>query len=413
MKKISVLWTVIITLFAVIVTNLTTVNLMTVYSKHLANQAVIQNGASEEMNRDLLEIQSVFEKYFYYYDDDLTGVETYSKNVINSYLELMGDRYAQYWTAEEYDAYVNTQAGNYVGVGMLATYSVEFEAIEVLVTFPDSAAREAGILSGDIITAIDGVTLESLDEDPQIAYSKGIDMVVGDEGTKVTLTVHRDGKNIDIEVERRACTSLSVIEKMSSDGKTGVIKILQFDGTTKDQFISAVESLEKQGAQRFVFDLRGNPGGQLSSVCDVLSHILPNKVLLSVFTDAAGNTTNYYSDSEHVIDKPMAILTDGSTASAAELFTACLKDYKVAVQVGVKTFGKGCAQTIFGLKSGGAIKLTTSMYTSALTENYDGIGLYPDIETELSDDAKQVNLIKLAEAEDAQLLAAIAYFNGK
>ena len=156
MKKISVLWTVIITLFAVIVTNLTTVNLMTVYSKHLANQAVIQNGASEEMNRDLLEIQSVFEKYFYYYDDDLTGVETYSKNVINSYLELMGDSYAQYWTAEEYDAYVNTQAGNYVGVGMLATYSVEFEAIEVLVTFPDSAAREAGILSGDIITAIDG-----------------------------------------------------------------------------------------------------------------------------------------------------------------------------------------------------------------------------------------------------------------
>ena len=112
------------------------------------------------------------------------------------------------------------------------------------------------------------------------------------------------------------------------------------------------------------------------------------------------------------MDQPMAVLTDGNTASAAELFTACLKDYKVAVQVGVKTFGKGCAQTIFGLSSGGAIKLTTSMYTSALTENYDGIGLYPDIEVELSESAKNTNLFKLDQADDDQLLAAIDYFNG-
>jgi len=413
MKKISVLWTVVITLFAVIVTNLVTFNIMTVYSKHLANQAVIQNGISQKYSRDLLEIQSYFQKYFYYYDESLLDTDTYSQSVISSYLELMGDRYAQYWTAEEYSEYVNTQAGNYVGVGMLATYNKEFEAIEVLLTFPDSAATEAGVLAGDIITAVDGITLDSLDEDPEAAYYKGIDMVPGDEGTKVTFTIQRDGESVTLEVERRACTSLSVIEKMASDGKTGIIKILQFDGTTKNQFISAVERLEAQGAERFVFDVRGNLGGQLSSVCDVLSYILPDKVLLSVFTDVSGNKTNYYSDNTHVMDCPMAVLTDGNTASAAELFTACLKDYEVAKQIGVKTYGKGCAQTIFGLESGGAIKLTTSMYTSALTENYDGIGLYPDIEVELSESAKEINLIKLPEADDAQLLAAIDHLNGK
>ncbi len=413
MKKISVLWSVVITLFAVIVTNLVTFNLMTVYSKYKVNQSLIQNAVSQQYSPDLLEIQSYFEKYFYYFDEGAFDKETYSQNVISSYLELMGDKYAQYWTAQEYDDYVNTQAGNYVGVGMLATYNSEFEAIEVLITFPDSAATEAGVLAGDIITAIDGVTLESLDDDPQVAYNKGINMVAGDAGTKVTFTIQRNGGEVMLEVERRAYTSLSVVEKMASDNKTGVIRILQFDGTTKSQFINAVETLGKQGAVRFVFDLRGNPGGQLTSVCDVLSYILPNEALLSVFKDASGKTTNYYSDSEHVMDCPMAVLTDGNTASAAELFTACLKDYKVAVQVGQKTFGKGCAQTIFGLQSGGAIKLTTSMYTSAFTENYDGIGLYPDIEVELSEEAKKINLIKLPEEDDAQLLAAIEHFNSK
>lgn len=413
MKKISVLWSVVITILAVIVTNMVTLNLMTVYMKDQINQGVMQNSGSDQYMKDFSEIQAYFEKYYYYFDEENIDSETYSENIINSYLELMGDEYAQYWTPEEYREYVSSQAGNYKGVGMLATYSEQFEAIEVLVTFPDSAANEAGVLAGDIIVGVDGKMLETLDTDPKVAYSIGVDMILGEEGTKVTLTIRRDDKIIDLEVERRACTALSVIEKMASDNKTGIIRILQFDGTTKDQFIAAVENLEKQGAQRFVFDLRSNPGGQLSSVCDVLSYILPDKTLLSVFTDVKGNTTSYYSTSEHVMDQPMAILTDGNTASAAELFTACLKDYKVAVQVGIKTFGKGCAQTIFGLQSGGAIKLTTSMYTSALTENYDGVGLYPDIEVELSDEAKRTNLIKLAQEDDAQLLAAIAYFDGK
>lgn len=413
MKKISVLWTVVITLFAVVVTNLATVNLMTVYSKHKTNQGIIQSVVSDKYSPDLLEIQAYFENYYYYYDEESVDSQTYSKDVINAYLELMGDRYSQYWTPQEYADYVSSQGGNYVGVGMLATYSAEFEAIEVLITFPGSAATEAGILAGDIITAVDGVELESLHENPQTAYTMGINMVAGEAGTKVALTVQRGEKSITVEVERRAYTSLSVVEEMASDKITGIIRILQFDGTTKDQFINAIENLEKQGAKRFVFDLRSNPGGQLTSVCDVLSYILPNKTLLSVFTDALGNSTNYYSDSDHTMDQPMAILTDGATASAAELFTACLKDYRVAVQVGEKTFGKGCAQTIFPLASGGAIKLTTSMYTSALTDNYDGVGLYPDIEISLDEQFKNVNLFKLAEQDDAQLLAAIAYFNSK
>ncbi len=212
-------------------------------------------------------------------------------------------------------------------------------------------------------------------------------------------------------VTREACKSVSAFSKMLSDEKTGYLRITEFNGTTADDFKKCVGSLEDAGCRRLIIDLRQNPGGQLTSVLDVLGYILPKDDLLTVFKDVKGTEQKYYSTDEHTLDLPIAILTDGSTASAAELFTACMKDYHKAVQVGDKTFGKGCAQNLMILPSGGAVKLTTHVYTSALTENYDGVGLYPDIEIPLSEESAKLNLFKLTEDQDEQLKAALDYFN--
>ena len=397
-------------LIAVIVTNMITVNLMTVSSKFKVNQGIIESVVSNDGLEDLAAIQSYFEKYYYYYDEDAFDSETYSNYVIESFIRATGDEYAYYWDEQEYEEYLESMKGNFVGIGILATYSEDPLGIETLLVFPDSPADKAGLKAGDVIVAIDGKYIESLDSDPVNAYNMGVGLIAGEEGTDISMTLSRGGEEIETEATRAVSKSLSVTYGMASDKKTGIIRILQFDMTTPEQFKTAVESLEKDGAKRFVFDVRGNPGGQLSSVCDVLSYIIPEKKLLAVLKDSLGNENKYYSDSEHVMEYPMAVITDGNTASAAELFTACLKDYGLAYHVGDKTFGKGCAQTVFERPSGGAVKLTTSMYTSAYTENYDGKGILPDLSVSLPDELKSVNLLKLTEENDTQLKAAIESF---
>lgn len=410
-KKVSLFWAVIVALIAVLVTNMITVNIMTVSSKYKVNQGIIQNGVTDDGLEDLAAIQSYFEKYYYYYDKDAFDSETYSQNVIESFILATGDQYAYYWDEQEYEDYVESMNGNFVGIGILATYSEDPLGIETLLVFPDSPAEKAGLKAGDVIVAIDGNYIRALDSDPINAYNIGVGLVAGEDGSRVTMILSRGKEEIETQATRGVSKALSVTYGMASDKKTGIIRIMQFDMTTPEQFKAAVESLEKDGAKQFVFDVRGNPGGQLSSVCDVLSYIIPEKELLAVLKDSLGNENKYYSSSEHVMEYPMAVITDENTASAAELFTACLKDYGLAYHVGDKTFGKGCAQTIFELPSGGAVKLTTSMYTSAYTENYDGKGILPDLSVSLSDELKKVNLLKLTEENDTQLKAALESFD--
>ena len=194
---------------------------------------------------------------------------------------------------------------------------------------------------------------------------------------------------------------------MYNDGTNsiGIIKILQFDTKTPEQFKTAVENLRAEGAVKFIFDVRNNSGGELNSVVSILDYLLPEGPVIRI-TDSDGNETTMDSK-EGELDFPMMVLVNRNTASAAELFAAALRDYNKADLVGVQTYGKGSMQTIVRLADNSALRVTYKMYSPPFSENYNGVGLTPDYIIELSDEAAKKNIYTIKDSEDNQLQEAV------
>jgi len=212
------------------------------------------------------------------------------------------------------------------------------------------------------------------------------------------------------EIERSFVTEQTVDYRVYSlDSSVGIIKITSFDTKTVEQFKNAVSALQAEGVTKLVFDVRNNPGGELVSICTILDSLLPEGPIIRTVDKSGTETTPYKSD-EAELDMPMAVIVNGSTASAAELFTSALMDYEKATVVGTLTYGKGCMQSIFPLQSGGALSLTTALYYPPFSENYNEIGITPDVVVELEGEAAEKNIYKLTDEEDTQLKAAVASF---
>ena len=296
-----------------------------------------------------------------------------------------------------------------MGIGVQVIYHEETGGIEIMMIMPDSPAEELELQPGDVIVGVENLRVE------KDGYEALFNAITGEAGTKVNLTILRDGKELHMTATRAHVKTLSVTYKLLSDEKTGVIRITEFNATTPTQFMDAVDALQEAGATRLIYDLRNNLGGQLNSVLSVLSYLLPKGSALIRVADAQGNEVTYYDEEEidHSVDCPMAVLTNGNTASAAELFTACLRDYEKAIIVGELTYGKGCMQYMYTLPNGGALSLTTRMYSPPLGDNYDGVGITPDIAVSLSAEAAKLNPLKLTEENDDQLKAAISALYGR
>ena len=322
--------------------------------------------------------------------------------VLNGYVTGAGDRYGEYYTADDFKSITQENQGNTVGIGVYVNYNEEYNAIRVLSVMENSPAHKAGLKVGDIIAYIDG---ESVSE---MGYYVALEKVKGEPGTKVSLTILRDGSQMEIEATRAKVETVSVMYHQYEYDKTiGVIRVVDFNNATPDQFKNAVKDLMSKGVTSLVFDMRNNPGGTLSSVVEILDYLLPEGDITHV-TDANGNIEKTYkSDASYLkgIDK-MAVLTNENTASAAELFTSALRDYDKAIVVGTKTYGKGSMQTIYMLQDGTGLRLTTNKYNPPKSENYDGIGISPDIEIELSDALKDKSQFEYTDSEDNQLQKA-------
>ena len=264
----------------------------------------------------------------------------------------------------------------------------------------------------------------------EIGYEAARELMAGEEGSFVEFRYYRaddsgEYKAHEIKMERRKVTTISVKgEICATDAKVGIIRISNFDYTTPVQFCEAVDSLTKQGCTDFVIDLRGNPGGYVESVAAVLSYFLDEGDLIMTAEDRDGGVAEkqtasvreneYFSVKKSDIGKykgmKMSVLVGGDTASAAELFTATVKDYSLGTVVGVKTYGKGCMQKTYLLKEyglEGALKLTTHMYYSKSHTSYHGEGIVPDITIELSDKAQSYAGAPIPHDEDNQLQRAI------
>ena len=333
----------------------------------------------------------------YLYSDRINGREALA-NALKAYVASDGDLYGGYLTADEYAEFVNGQNGVTVGIGVSVTDTGE--GARILTVYPDSPAGEAGILPGDLIVAAGDVRYDT------DGYEALLTAVRGEEGTEAELTLLRDGKTVTVKVTRRQVTAATVLYSRSADGTTAIIRITSFDNTTEGQFRKAVEQLSSDGCTRIVFDLRGNPGGSLGAVVAVLDAILPEGTIVT--TRMADGSSKEYRSDEKEIKLPMAVLVNGNTASAAELFTAALRDYEKAVIIGENTFGKGVMQSYFLLADGSALKMTTGYYDPPCGENYDGVGIRPDVVVTPGESMTGKSIYALDETEDNQLATALA-----
>ena len=365
-----------------------------------------------EIAADLREIDELYRAAFPGEIDE-NAIRNYA---IKGYVAGTGDRYGFYYSPEEAEALMNEVNGETDGIGISVIYDAERGSIEVIQVVSDSPAEKAGILVGDCIAYVidnDG-TEKAVAE---IGYDVALNILRGKAGTEAKFTGFRDsdGDGVytehDFSIERAHVDALSVSYHVyEPDNTIGVIQITGFDKKTPGQFYAAVDELKKSGVEKLIFDVRNNPGGDKDAVCDVLDYLLPEGPLFRTVNAAGEYTVDVESD-KRFLDMPMAVVMNSATASAGELFAAAIKDYDAGKLVGTTTYGKGSMQTITPVfDDGSLLRLTVALYCPPTSDNYDGVGIAPDIEVELDEALKDKNFYKYTDAEDNQLRAAAESF---
>lgn len=332
-------------------------------------------------------------------------VDGYDPENLDDYLaqaviDSTGDRWSYYISAEEYDSYVEDNNNAYVGIGVtIQLVTEEDPGFTIISVTANSPAYEAGIKNGDIITHVEGQSVI------EIGIDAAKNLVRGEEGTNVTITVLRGEESFDVVVTRKLIEVEVVAYDLLEQG-IGYIQINNFDGYCAEKTLGAIETLLDQGAESLIFDLRFNPGGRKAELVTVLDNLLPEGPLFRS-VDYAGNEEVDYSD-EGYLDIPMAVLVNEDSYSAAEFFAAALQEYDAAVIVGTPTTGKANYQQTFRLSDGSAIAISTGHYQTPNGVTLEGLGVTPDIIVEI-DDETYLSLYygELEKEEDQQLLAAI------
>lgn len=370
-------------------------NALTGMEENAREESGALNLTSSSVESKLEEIQKIIE--LYYLDEvDAEQVEDY---LYKGAVAGLGDIYAAYYTEEEYQSLIDSTSGSYYGIGVEISQNMSTGIITISRIFEGSPAEEAGLLPGDVLYTVAGeeVTGEDL--------NKVVALIKGEENTTVLVEVARNGESgyLKFEVERRTIEVPTVESEMLED-HIGYIAITSFDDVTTEQFLAALDTLESQGMEALVVDLRNNGGGLVSSVCAILDRLLPEGLI--VYTeDKYGNREEEFSDAENYFDKPMAVLVNGNSASASEIFAGAVKDYGTGTLVGTTTYGKGIVQKIYPLSDGTAVKLTVSKYYTPNGNNIHGTGIEPDVEVELDEDLMYE--VEVPKEEDNQLQAAI------
>ena len=292
-------------------------------------------------------------------------------------VDSLGDEWSYYIPASQYQEHLDQVNNSYVGVGITILTREEGDGFLVTKVNVGGPAEEAGMLAGDIIVAVEGISTAGMDTTEVSAIVKG------EENTPVVITVSRDGRELDLTVMRKLVQTPVATYRMLS-GNIGLITIANFDARCFDETKAAIEALLADNAHALIFDVRNNPGGYKHELVDVLDYLLPEGPLFRS-EDYRGNVSVDESD-RACLDIPMAVLVNGSSYSAAEFFAAALQEYEAAVIVGQQTYGKGYFQTTISLNDGSAVGLSVGRYTTPKGVSLAGVGVTPDITVEVDEE---------------------------
>ena len=327
---------------------------------------------------------------------DTTAMEDAAADAM---IASLGDRWSYYIPASEYATHVEQMKNAYVGIGITIITREDGSGYEIMVVNEDGPAEEAGLLVGDIITAIGGTSTQGLDA------SEARNLVRGKENTQVEITVNRNGQELTLSVTRRQVQT-PVADGQMLEGNIGLVTIYNFDSRCAQETIAAIEALLEQGAEKLIFDVRNNPGGYASELVDVLDYLLPEGDLFRT-VNYAGKEAVDRSDAD-CLEIPMAVLVNGSSYSAAEFFAAALNEYDAAIVVGEHTSGKGHFQNTFQLNDGSAVGLSVGKYYTPNGVCLEGVGITPDVEVEVDEEtASAIYYGTLEPGEDPQIQAAV------
>ncbi len=326
----------------------------------------------------LFEVRNQLYKYYDGSINDSTLVEGAIKGMTSS----LNDPYTVFMNKKEFTDFNAQTQGNYSGVGIQVT--AKNNNIIIMDVFDNSPSKKAGIIKNDIIQKVNGTSVTGKDLD------KAVTLMKGKENTEVTLKLYRENKgSFDVKVKRQKIDIATVKGEMLQDN-IGYIQVSMFDENTAKNFKTQLNKLKGQGMKSLVIDLRDNPGGLLDQCVDMVSNFVPSGKTIVSTVDKYNHKKEYKSKGGDFNNLPLTVLTNGNSASASEIFSGAIRDYKIGTLVGEKTYGKGVVQTILDTGSGTALKVTVSKYYTPNGENIHKKGIKPNVEVVYPEELKKV-----------------------
>lgn len=353
-------------------------------------------GSAPSWYSKVKEIDRLVSRNYYY---EIADEEELADFIASGYMYGLGDPYAAYYNDDETEVSNMSNRGAKIGIG--ATVIKSDDMMYVYQVDRDGPADKSGILPGDYIIGVDGSYVSV------VGFDEISEAIQGEVGTSCVITLLRGEEEMDVTVVREEFEITTVYYRMIN--KTGYLNITRFNDKTAEQMIAAIEEMRRNGAENLIFDLRYCGGGLVDPTAQALDYLLPKGNIISA-TYADGRHKVLHTSDEQELDMPMAVLTSGSTASAAELFAAAIRDYEKGVLVGTTTYGKGVMQHTYTLSDGTSVKFTTGEFQPPCGVGFDGVGVEPDIVVELSEE-QQENYYMLNEENDPQLIAALEQLN--
>lgn len=326
---------------------------------------------SDKTMKKLLTIKKYIDEEYLYTDD--IDEEAVQDAIIKGYVAGLNEPYSVYFNEAETTELYESTSGTFGGIGVGIMQDNTTGLITFTKIYKNSPGEVAGFKEGDIVYKVNGedVTAQTLDEI--------VSQIRGEIGTKVEITVLRGENNEEYTgTATRALIEEETVSHELKDDGIGYIQVAGFDEVTFKQFDAALDDLNNQNMQGLIVDLRSNPGGNLSTVVDMVDLILGEGTIVSI-KDKNGKSDVYTSDEECKLDVPLVVLINGYSASASEIFAGAVKDYEIGTLVGTTTYGKGIVQNIFPFTDGTSLKLTCSEYFTPKGTNIHGVGIEPDV----------------------------------